>query len=122
MLTDKQKELQNIDLSQYSPRERASIRLYGLKNKDWDSIDAANHYHTWLHEPTEVEISMTTFEEAKKWCHDNIYMHEFYPVPDTRGDINSGSSYYKAKHPENNWGTISFKHPQDAFIFKLRYS
>ena len=121
MLTEKQKELANIDLSQFGPRERTSIRLYGLKNKDWDQFDAIEYYHTWLPNATEVEIPMTVYEEAEKWCRDNIYIHEYKPVTNTRGPISEGTVTLSYKEPNYNYGTISFKHPEDAFIFKMRY-
>lgn len=122
MLTEKQKELQNIDLSQYSPRERASIRLYGFQYKDWTHIDAVNHYHEWLPYAHEVEVPMADFDEALKWCHDNLYVQDAYAVPNTRGHTTHALSTGYGTLPKESWGTISFKSPEDAFIFKLRYS
>ena len=56
-LTPNPKEGETIDLSQFTPRQRTNIRLYGLDFKDFTAIDIANYKSEWMKNCEKVDLA-----------------------------------------------------------------
>lgn len=107
MLTDKQKEISEVDFSQYNPTERKNIRLYGKAHKDWTLRQCIDHKHSWFSRGLDVRITATNTEEMQKWCTNNIYLQSWNVIKRLEGD--------------NNKHQFLFENQNDAFIFKLLF-
>ena len=71
-LTPNLKEGETIDLSQFTPRQRTNIRLYGLEFKDYTAIDIANYKSEWMKNCEKVDLPKGNRVWARKFCRTNF--------------------------------------------------
>jgi len=102
-LTPKLKEGESVDLSLYSPRERTSIRLYGLACKDWGTTDVYNYRQSWQ-DAGQVVVVRGKLDKSKHWCKEHLYMQDWS---------------YDAFASQDNGHNFYFKDPKDAMMFKM---
>lgn len=102
-LTPKLKEGETIDLSLFQPRERVSIRLYGLVNKDWTPQDVFEYKTKWKPEAEVVNIR-GNLDKAQAWCKTHLYMQDW--------DI------IRHAMPDDSHNVL-FKNAKEAMLFRL---
>ena len=102
-LTPNLKEGETIDLSQFTPRQRTNIRLYGLEFKDFTAIDISKYKEQWMMDCEKVDLTNKGNRvRARKFCRTN-FNHQDFHIQFQKTD------------------TIFFKNPEDAMVFKLAY-
>ncbi len=104
-LTPKLKEGETVDLSQFTPRQRTNIRLYGLQFKDYTAREITDYKLNWIENNKDcVNIAIAKGKRSWVWkfCRKHFYHQDFHIEPQDRD-------------------TIFFKNPQDAMVFKLAY-
>ena len=102
-LTPKLKENESVDLSQYSPRQRTNISLYGLDFKDATPQDIFEYKNTWKWKATKIDIR-GRLSFAQRWCKTNCFHQDF--------------EIQKYANPDDSHA-IYFKNPEEAMLFKL---
>ena len=104
-LTPKLVEEADIDISEFSPRQRTNIRLYGLECKDWTPLMITEYKRKWA--PTGTPVVVFDYDGALKWCRQHLYHHTFNAT--------------KWANPDDSH-TIHFEKEEDAMLFKLAFS
>jgi hypothetical protein len=106
-LTPKLREGETIDLSQYSPRQRTNIRLYGVKYLNWTPADVTDYKQKWKCDKT-TEMVTIDFKDSvydkTTWCKTNLFFQDWELQKVARRD---GVSAF--------W----FKNSEDAMLFRL---
>jgi len=99
-LTPKLKEGETVDLSQFTPRQRTNIRLYGLGFKDYTASDISKYKQEWM---KNCEIIPLYSKGHKTWitkfCRKHFYHQDFHIEIDR----------------------VFFKNQPDAMVFKLSH-
>ena len=102
-LTPKLKEGETVDLSQFTPRQRTNIRLYGLEFKDYTVNEISDYKVNWMKNCEKIQLTNKGNRVwITKFCRTHFYHQDFHIEPLDRD-------------------TIFFKNPQDAMVFKLAY-
>lgn len=101
-LTPKLREGETVDLSQYHPRQRTNIRLYGLDNIDWTPQDVFTYKTSWI--PNGERVTTFKFDEGVHWCKANLFMHQWH--------VN------KYANPDDSHEFL-FEKSEEAMLFKL---
>ena len=113
-LTPKLKEGETVDLSQFTPRQRTNIRLYGLDFKDYTAKEINEYKLNWIENNKDcVNIIINDGKRSwvKKFCRKHFYHQDFH--------IEIGKDLRELNTKMDD--IIFFKNPQDAMVFKLAY-
>ena len=105
-LTPKLKEQESVDLSEYHPRQRTNIRMYGLACKDWTPQDVTDYKRKWMSTAEEVRVNQNLIglDDCVRWCKTNFYHQDFQVKK---------YAYNDDAHINN------FKNHEEAMIFKI---
>jgi len=106
-LTPKLREGETIDLSQYSPRERVNIRLYGVQCLNWTPTDVTEYKRKWKLNDTAEMVTIDNRDsvyDKTTWCKRNLFQQDWDLQKVARRD---GLSAF--------W----FKNSEDAMLFRL---
>lgn len=104
-LTPKLVDEDTIDISEFDPRQRTNIRLYGLECKDWTPLMISDYKRKWA--KTSTPVIVFDYDGALKWCRQYLYHHTFNAT--------------KHANPDDSH-TIHFEKQEDAMLFKLAFS
>lgn len=96
-------EGETVDLSQYAPRERTNIRLYGLACKHWTPLDVSDYKRSWANDATVVNIH-GRLDRASDWLKTHLFQQDYV--------------IQKYAEPDDSHNVL-FRNPTDAMMFKL---
>lgn len=96
-------EGETVDLSQFPPRERTNIRLYGLACRDWTPTDVWEYKRSWLDSATAVTLH-GRLVSASDWLKTHLFQQDYV--------------IKKHANPDDSH-LVLFRRPEDALMFKL---
>lgn len=101
-LTPKLREGETIELSEYNPRQRTNIRLYGLAAMDWTPRDVFEYKTKWI--PRAQVINTFELDNGTAWCKQHLFMQDWHVEKHAKFDDSHN---------------FLFKNPEDAMLFRL---